>query len=190
MPAGRRRTGPAALFAGSDVGQGRRFLRAERLGAEHPALDDQVLVALGEVLQCLGDEHRITGAVLGNEGDGRGSREHVVELESELSRREAHERVLVDLVVATGGPQRPAERRDVGHGDAAVFGEQRSLAAFEPFADLVDHGDLLRSRLGSGVVHRTSFRLLGHRLDLGRATGRCLAGDGGTGVENDTGRSL
>ena len=65
----------------------------------------------------------------GHEGDGRRPGEHLVELEAQLAGREAHQGVLVDLVLATGLAQGPAQRGHVADVDAAVLGEQRRAGA-------------------------------------------------------------
>ena len=63
-----------------------------------------------------------------------------------LFRGPAGQRVLEDLVLGGRRPQRAAQGRQLGDGEAAVLGEDRGVGVAELGADLVDDGDLLGSR--------------------------------------------
>ena len=127
--------------AGRQVGQGLDVLGRDDLVAEQAALQYEGLVALGVVPQGLGDGGRVTL----DEGDGRRSGEHRVQpVLGDLASSEAHEGVLVDLVLATGRSQRPPQLGELLDGESAVLGEEGSVGSGQLLADLVDHRDLLQ----------------------------------------------
>ena len=140
------------FLARCDVGQSLGIGLTQDVLAEHAPFDHQMGIALREVAKRLGHRDGISGAVAGNERDGGRAGQQVLDLQTQLANGEPYERVLVDLVVATGGPKRPTQGLHVLHIDAAVLREQRGLATGEALTHLVDHGHFLWSR----IVHRTS----------------------------------
>ena len=154
-------------LAGLHLGQGPGLVGGEGLRAQHATLHDEGRVGPGEVTQGLGHVHRIAGGaigLLGDEGERGGADEQLLQLEAEVTGSEADERVLVDLVLAAGRPQRPTQLADRGHVEPSVLGEQRGAGGIQALAHLVHHRDLLRSR----VLHR-------HLLSLSRGSRQARA---------------
>ena len=88
-------------------------------------------------------------------------------VEAQVLGREAHQGVLVDLVVAAGGPQRAAQGGELPTRQAAVLGEDGGVGGVEPLLDLVDDGDLL----GPRVLLHVSPRRAGHAGPFGAHSG-------------------
>ena len=133
-----------------DLGQGLGLGGGEGLRAQHAALHDEARVGPGEVSQCFGHVDRIAGRAigpLGDEGDRGGAGEQLLQLQAEFAGGEADERVLVDLVLAAGLPQRPTQAADGGDVEPSVLGEQRCAGGTQALTQLVHHCDLLRSRV-------------------------------------------
>src|SRR5919106_1236653 len=87
----------------------------------------------------------------GSERTGEPGQQHLAGLDvGQVAGREPHQAVLVDLVLAAGVAQRPAQRADGGHVEAAVLGQQGGAGLGEALLHLVHHRNLLRSR----VLHR------------------------------------
>ena len=63
-----------------------------------------------------------------------------------------HQGVLVDLVVAAGRGQLAAELGQLGHGQAAVLGEDGAVGRVEAVPHLVDDGDLVGPRVVHGAL--------------------------------------
>ena len=103
----------------------------QQLLPEDTALHHQVRVALGELAKGLGHGDGIAATAGRNEGDGRRPGQLVVEIEAQLTRREAHERVLVDLVLAACLAKRTAQGGEIADVDAAVLGEQDGIGVAE-----------------------------------------------------------
>ena len=103
-------------------------------------------MVLGELAQRLGQRHgvacRAVGA-LAHEGDRRRAGEQVLEVEVELLGGEAHQRVLVDPVLAAGVAQRTAQLGECGHVQAAVLGQDDGFGRRQSFTNLVDDRGLL-----------------------------------------------
>ena len=78
-----------------------------------------------------------------------------------LLRGEPGQRVLGDLVLGAGLAQPTAQRRHLGHGQAAIVGHDHELAAAELVGQLVDRLLLLRPHF--------SLSALGHLLSPSRA---------------------
>ncbi len=85
------------------------------------------------------------------------------------------EGVLEDLVVAAGGSEVPPQLGQVGDGEAAVLGDDRRGGALEALTHLVDHGDLV----GSRVVHRSSAANGPWTFACDRTRGSKVASSGG-----------
>ena len=58
--------------------------------------------------------------------------------------------VLVDLVVAAGGGQLPAQLGQLGDGEAAVLGQHGTVGGVQAVPHLVDDGDLVGPRIVHG----------------------------------------
>ena len=133
--------------SGREGGQGRNVGCAQHSVADHPALDDQAGVVAGEIAQGLG--HRAHVAL--DKGDGGGANQEVGQLGlGAVGHRQAHQRVLVDLVVAAGGRELTAEGGQFAHGQAPVLGQHGPVGRGQAVANLVDH----RNLGGPRVVHR------------------------------------
>ena len=108
--------------------------------------------------QRLGDGHGITGRTVrpfAYEGDSRGAGQQVLQLEAQLVDGQPDEGVLVHLVLTAGLAQCLAK---FGHGrnvKTSVLGQDRGIAVRQLLSDLVDHRDLLSSRLSH--AHTSSF---------------------------------
>jgi len=141
----------------------------EHLVAQQASLQDQQRLALGEVLHGLGHRGDVTGRAIRlgrDEGEGGRTDEHVVDIDSQLLRREADERVLVHLVLAACRPHRGPQGAQFGDLQAAVLGEEHSIGSFELAAHLLDDADLL----GSWILHVL------HLLPIGFETARERSG--------------
>ncbi len=111
---------------------------------EHAALDDEQRVGAGEVTQHLG--HR--GGVAVHEGDAGRADQHLLQVrQTGALGRQADQRVLVDLVLAAAGSQRPAQTGQILDLEAPVLGQDGGAGVVEPLPYFVDDRHLLRSRV-------------------------------------------
>ena len=135
---------------GKEGRRGRSHRGVEQLGAEQPALHDELRVHAAEVPEHLRDRPD----VVANEDDRRRALQVLVQsCLVGVRGRTAHQGVLEDLVVRTRGAQLAAQGCQVAHLEAAVLGEDRRARAAEMLAHLLNDGDLLRSR----SCHERSF---------------------------------
>ena len=137
-------------LARGEVGESARALGVDQLGAEQPALDDELWVHAAEVAENLRD----SSDVVADKGDSR--RPFKVGIEDSpvgACCGTFHQGVLEHLVIGAGGAQLAAQGGEVADFEAAVLGEDGRVGVREMLAYLFDDCDLLRSR----TCHERSF---------------------------------